>query len=63
MAEGAGELPPTVITLVYISLTIHLNKIEDYILKLRKCANLDFQSKHEVIPKGRATTELKGLLN
>ena len=36
-------LPITIF--VYISFTIHLIKMEDYISKLRKSANLDFQSK------------------
>ena len=48
--------------LFYIAFTIHLIKMEDYICKLRKFANLDFQSKQEVITKGRPTPELRGLL-
>ncbi|XP_032067022.1 zinc finger MYM-type protein 1-like isoform X3 [Thamnophis elegans] len=39
-----------------------LPEMEDYISKLKNFSKLDFQSKEEVIIKGRPTPELKGLL-
>ena len=49
--------------IVYFFLSPGLTfNMEDYISKIKQFSKLDFQSKQEVIIKGRPTPELKGLL-
>uniref|UniRef100_A0A3P8SLS9 DUF4371 domain-containing protein n=1 Tax=Amphiprion percula TaxID=161767 RepID=A0A3P8SLS9_AMPPE len=58
-ASPPRDLQPSIYFFVFLGLIFIM---ENYISKLKEFSKLDFQSKQEIIIKGRPTPQLKGLL-